>query len=214
MNVAVRGRTLAGGSRGAGRFRLQGMAHVDPGGPTMGTEHCGRGGRGLLDVVREQGLLQLSSPSRSRRACFQPPGALQPDLEARPAWGEGGAAAGEGGAPGARRSVAGRSPGRGCFREAGVHEPERRGAARFRAESSGASTRAPRGGQAARTATSASGTSRRCTRSTTSSAAVRRLNFAKRGQTADLGGRVARCTGARVKIGYQAAIMLLRAGAR
>jgi NAD(P)-dependent dehydrogenase (short-subunit alcohol dehydrogenase family) len=40
------------------------------------------------------------------------------------------------------------------------------------------------------------------------------LNWAKRNQTADLGGRVALVTGARVKIGYQATIMLLRAGAR
>jgi len=40
------------------------------------------------------------------------------------------------------------------------------------------------------------------------------FNFRKRTQTADLRGRVALVTGARVKIGYQAAIMLLRAGAR
>jgi NAD(P)-dependent dehydrogenase (short-subunit alcohol dehydrogenase family) len=40
------------------------------------------------------------------------------------------------------------------------------------------------------------------------------FNFRKRSQTADLKGRVALITGARVKIGYQAAIMLLRAGAR
>ncbi|HSD86243.1 MAG TPA: SDR family NAD(P)-dependent oxidoreductase [Kofleriaceae bacterium] len=39
------------------------------------------------------------------------------------------------------------------------------------------------------------------------------LNYAKRSQTADLRGRVALVTGARVKIGYQAAVMLLRAGA-
>lgn len=39
------------------------------------------------------------------------------------------------------------------------------------------------------------------------------LNFAKREQTADLRGRVALVTGARVKIGFQAAIMLLRSGA-
>jgi NAD(P)-dependent dehydrogenase (short-subunit alcohol dehydrogenase family) len=39
------------------------------------------------------------------------------------------------------------------------------------------------------------------------------LNWNKRGQSADLSGRVALITGARVKIGYQAAIMLLRAGA-
>ena len=39
------------------------------------------------------------------------------------------------------------------------------------------------------------------------------LNYAKREQTADLRGRVALVTGARVKIGYQAAVMLLRAGA-
>ena len=38
------------------------------------------------------------------------------------------------------------------------------------------------------------------------------FNYAKRDQTADLTGRVALVTGARVKIGYQAAIMLLRAG--
>ena len=38
-------------------------------------------------------------------------------------------------------------------------------------------------------------------------------NFAKRSQTSDLTGRVALVTGSRVKIGYQAAIMLLRAGA-
>ncbi|HUH02763.1 MAG TPA: hypothetical protein VML75_12280, partial [Kofleriaceae bacterium] len=40
------------------------------------------------------------------------------------------------------------------------------------------------------------------------------LNWRKRQQTADLRGRVALITGARVKIGYQAGIMLLRAGAR
>jgi hypothetical protein len=39
------------------------------------------------------------------------------------------------------------------------------------------------------------------------------LNYAKREQTADLRGRVVLVTGARVKIGYQAAVMLLRAGA-
>jgi len=38
-------------------------------------------------------------------------------------------------------------------------------------------------------------------------------NFKKRDQTADLRGRVALVTGARVKIGYQAAVKLLRAGA-
>jgi NAD(P)-dependent dehydrogenase (short-subunit alcohol dehydrogenase family) len=40
------------------------------------------------------------------------------------------------------------------------------------------------------------------------------LNWRKRQQTADLRGRVALITGARVKIGYQAGILLLRAGAR
>jgi len=40
------------------------------------------------------------------------------------------------------------------------------------------------------------------------------FNWKKREQTADLTGRVALITGSRVKIGYQAAIMLLRAGAR
>src|SRR5688500_3446162 len=40
------------------------------------------------------------------------------------------------------------------------------------------------------------------------------FNFEKRSQTADLRGRVALISGARVKIGYQAAILLLRAGAR
>ncbi len=40
------------------------------------------------------------------------------------------------------------------------------------------------------------------------------LNWTKRHQTADLSGRTALVTGARVKIGYQASIMLLRAGAR
>jgi NAD(P)-dependent dehydrogenase (short-subunit alcohol dehydrogenase family) len=39
------------------------------------------------------------------------------------------------------------------------------------------------------------------------------LNWQKREQTADLRGRVVLVTGARVKIGYQAAVMLLRAGA-
>ncbi len=39
------------------------------------------------------------------------------------------------------------------------------------------------------------------------------FNFSKRAPTADLAGRVALVTGARVKIGYQAAILLLRAGA-
>ena len=40
------------------------------------------------------------------------------------------------------------------------------------------------------------------------------FNYSKRSQTADLRGRTALISGARVKIGYQAAIMLLRAGAR
>jgi hypothetical protein len=40
------------------------------------------------------------------------------------------------------------------------------------------------------------------------------LNWTKRNQTADLRGRVALVTGARVKIGHHAALMLLRAGAR
>ena len=40
------------------------------------------------------------------------------------------------------------------------------------------------------------------------------FNFAKRSQTADLRGRTAVITGARVKIGYQAGILLLRAGCR
>src|SRR5437762_8814351 len=40
------------------------------------------------------------------------------------------------------------------------------------------------------------------------------LNFAKRTELADLRGRVALVTGARVKIGYQAALKLLRCGAR
>jgi NAD(P)-dependent dehydrogenase (short-subunit alcohol dehydrogenase family) len=39
------------------------------------------------------------------------------------------------------------------------------------------------------------------------------LNFAKRGQTADLCGHYALVTGARVKIGFQASLKLLRAGA-
>ncbi len=40
------------------------------------------------------------------------------------------------------------------------------------------------------------------------------FNYAKRFQTAPLEGRVALVTGARLKIGYQASLMLLRAGAR
>ena len=39
------------------------------------------------------------------------------------------------------------------------------------------------------------------------------FNYEKRAETADLGGRVALLTGGRVKIGYQAGIKLLRAGA-
>ena len=39
------------------------------------------------------------------------------------------------------------------------------------------------------------------------------FNFRKRAETADLSGRVALLTGGRVKIGYQAGIKLLRAGA-
>jgi NAD(P)-dependent dehydrogenase (short-subunit alcohol dehydrogenase family) len=40
------------------------------------------------------------------------------------------------------------------------------------------------------------------------------FNYQKRRQTASLAGRTAVITGARIKIGYQAALMLLRAGAR
>ena len=39
------------------------------------------------------------------------------------------------------------------------------------------------------------------------------FNYAKRSQTADLSGQIALVTGARVKIGYQASLKLLRAGA-
>jgi NAD(P)-dependent dehydrogenase (short-subunit alcohol dehydrogenase family) len=40
------------------------------------------------------------------------------------------------------------------------------------------------------------------------------FNFAKRSQTADLHGQVAIVTGGRIKIGYETALILLRAGAR
>ena len=40
------------------------------------------------------------------------------------------------------------------------------------------------------------------------------LNYRKRFQTASLQGQVALITGARVKIGYQATLMMLRAGAK
>ena len=40
------------------------------------------------------------------------------------------------------------------------------------------------------------------------------FNFAKRTELADLSGRTALLTGGRVKIGYQAGLKLLRAGAR
>lgn len=40
------------------------------------------------------------------------------------------------------------------------------------------------------------------------------LNYQKRSQTASLDGRVALITGARLKIGYQSALMMLRAGAK
>ncbi len=40
------------------------------------------------------------------------------------------------------------------------------------------------------------------------------LNYDKRHQTADLRGQIALVTGARIKIGYQTALLLLRAGAR
>lgn len=40
------------------------------------------------------------------------------------------------------------------------------------------------------------------------------FNYAKRFQTADLSGQVALITGSRLKIGYQAALLMLRAGAR
>src|SRR5579863_3855473 len=40
------------------------------------------------------------------------------------------------------------------------------------------------------------------------------LNYAKRFQTASLAGRTALITGARLKIGYQASLMMLKAGAR
>jgi NAD(P)-dependent dehydrogenase (short-subunit alcohol dehydrogenase family) len=40
------------------------------------------------------------------------------------------------------------------------------------------------------------------------------LNFAKRNQTADLSGRIALLSGGRLKIGFQAGVMLLRSGCR
>ena len=71
-----------------------------------------------------------------------------------------------------------------------------------------------RGASSRSTATSASSTTRRSITSTTSSVPpCAEFNFAKRTELADLRGRVALLTGGRVKIGYQAGIKLLRAGA-
>ena len=63
-------------------------------------------------------------------------------------------------------------------------------------------------------AMSASSRSRRCIATTIPCASTcGDFNYAKREQTADLSGHYALVTGARVKIGYQASLKLLRAGA-
>ena len=99
-------------------------------------------------------------------------------------------------------------------RQAGLHQPQRLPADRLRAARRRRRSRLPRGRSSRSTATSAS-------RSTPTihhfydqlCPACAAFNFAKRTELADLRGRVALLTGGRVKIGYQAGLKLLRAGA-
>ena len=136
------------------------------------------------DVVTRRALGQGDPPPREERAHAPRPGGARRDRDPRPP------------------------------REAGVHDAERLPAARPEDFVARATKSASARRSRSSTATSASSRTASCTRSTTSSASpCGDFNFAKRTETADLRGRVALLTGGRVKIGYQAGIKLLRAGA-
>ena len=119
----------------------------------------------------------------------------------------------EGRARAARRGGARRDRDPRAAREAGVHDAERLPAGRLRADRGRATTRAPRGGRAAALLRLQAALPRVHHFYDQLCPPCGDFNFAKRTETADLSGRVALLTGGRVKIGYQAGIKLLRAGA-
>ena len=144
------------------------------------------------------------------------PGSYTPDTRTRRRLAEGHGAGGAGGAREARRGRAPRdrdpelcaasrsSPRPTCSRRQGFEPQDVHG--------DDAPTRVDR---SCSTATSASRSTRRPSLLRSAlSARAREFNFAKRTELADLRGRVALLTGGRVKIGYQAGLKLLRAGAQ
>ena len=99
-------------------------------------------------------------------------------------------------------------------RRAGARRRRRRRVGGGRGAARGRRDGRRRGSRPRACATCASATSTSCTYFYDQMCpACAELNWHKREQTADLRGRVVLVTGARVKIGYQAAVMLLRAGA-
>ena len=167
----------------------------------------------LEAVVRDRSLLANLTVEERTRLLAAAGDVFNPDLVQRRQWGKTRAPAaeadeGQAGRDRARRDGHPRPP-----REAGVHDAERLRAGGVRAAGRRASRSSARSSSRS-TATSASELYREihpfydqlCP-------ACAEFNFAKRTETADLRGRVALLTGGRVKIGYQAGIKLLRAGA-
>ena len=169
----------------------------------------------LEAVVRDRSLLRALRGG-TNAAAFGGRGRLQPGRRAARRWGKAIVRREKKAAKLSRdETVAGRDRDPGPAREAGVHDAECLPARRVRAGRGGRRPGVPRGRSSRSTATSASSTTSRSIRSTTSCARpCGDFNFAKRTETADLTGRVALLTGGRVKIGYQAGIKLLRAGAQ
>ncbi len=167
-------------------------------------------------VVRDRGLLRGLLGAGANGGCFRPRAtSLQPrDVVARRTLEQDAPTPTEGGAGAARRDGARRERAAGAARATGLHDPERLPPPGFeQSEVTGdpefREVIEPQHCYVCK---------RRyvelhhfydqlcCT--------CGEFNYAKRTESADLGGRVALLTGGRVKIGYQAGIKLLRAGAR
>ena len=168
----------------------------------------------LESVVRDRSVLGAlrwrNEPGSSRQ-----PGTSTTRHRAAAPVGQDDPPAGEGGEAAAGRGGARRDRDPRAAREAGVHDAERVPARRRSTRWSWTTTPSSARWSSRSTATSASSATARSTTSTTSSArraATSTSPSARRPPTS--AGRVALLTGGRVKIGYQAGIKLLRAGAQ
>ena len=172
-------------------------------------DRSARGDRGRPEPARvaDRGGARPAAQGGRRR--------LRAGPRAAAALGQGRPPAREAGAGRPRRGGARRDRHPRAAREAGVHDAERLPARRRSSRSRSTTSPSSASSSSRSTATSASSSTRACTRSTTSSARRAATSTSRSApESADLRGRVALLTGGRVKIGYQAGIKLLRAGAQ